>query len=102
MSDQNDTLQKISENLKGLLNDAENAAKSISGKASEQISAASEQLRKTLGDLAANAECTVGKAKETAMGAAARADDAVRDNPWKAIGVAAVAGILVGTLLRKK
>ena len=40
--------------------------------------------------------------REQAKDAATAADDLVHENPWAAVGVAAVAGIVIGVLISRR
>ena len=43
-----------------------------------------------------------GEAVDRAKDAARATDDYVRDNPWKAVGVAAAVGLAIGLLLNRR
>ena len=43
-----------------------------------------------------------GEAVDRAKAAARATDDYVHDNPWQAIGIAAVVGVLVGLLMNRR
>jgi ElaB/YqjD/DUF883 family membrane-anchored ribosome-binding protein len=86
--------------MKAVIDDAEELLKATAGEAGEKIRAAraraEETLRAAKGRLAD--VDVVGQAKD----AAKAADDYVRENPWGAVGVAAIAGLLVGVLISRR
>jgi ElaB/YqjD/DUF883 family membrane-anchored ribosome-binding protein len=96
------TTEKLMEDLRVVVQDAEALLKATAGQAGDRISEAR-----------ARAEDSVRQARERLQGveddltgqakAAVRdADRYVRDNPWQAIGIAAGAGLLIGLLLGRK
>jgi ElaB/YqjD/DUF883 family membrane-anchored ribosome-binding protein len=71
-----------------LAEDTGEAIRQIGGKVESKLQDAATALAK--------AQEAITEQAQTAAGAA---DDYVHDNPWKAIGIAAAAGLLVGILL---
>ncbi|MGH7742555.1 MAG: DUF883 family protein [Candidatus Eiseniibacteriota bacterium] len=88
--------------MKAVIADAEELVKATAGATGERIAAvrarAEERLqsaRQRLGNLE-------GAALDQAKEAARSADEYVRDHPWGAVGIAAVAGLLVGVLISRR
>jgi len=74
------------------------AASSTGEKAAELRARALEQLKALRGRLQEAQEVALQRSK-----AAARAtDDYVHDNPWRAIGIAAGVGVLIGLLISRR
>jgi len=74
------------------------AATSTGEKAAELRARALEQLKALRGRLQEAQELALQRSK-----AAARAtDDYVHDNPWRAIGIAAGVGVLIGLLISRR
>ncbi len=86
--------------LKAVIDDAEELLKATAGAAGERASAARARAEETLRaakEKLANLD-VVGHAKD----AAKAADDYVHEHPWGAVGIAAVAGLLVGVLVSRR
>jgi ElaB/YqjD/DUF883 family membrane-anchored ribosome-binding protein len=94
--------EKLVNDLKNLVADAEELLKATASQAGEKISAARQKIEQSLVEgkkALADAEKTVmAKSKECAE----MADDYVRENPWTAVGVAAGVGLVLGILIRGK
>ena len=88
--------------LKAVIADAEELLKATAGAAGEKVSAvrarAEETLRSAKARLSEVDEVVLARAKE----AARVTDDYVHQNPWGAVGIAAVAGLLVGILISRR
>ena len=93
---------RLANDLKNLVADAEELLKATASQAGDKIGVARQKIEQSLieGKKAlADAEKTiVEKSKE----AAEIADDYVRENPWSAIGIAAGVGLVLGLLIRGK
>ena len=90
------------ENVKSSLDDAEKllreAAESTGDKADELRESALRSLRRTRDGLYDAQDALVEKGRQ----AARVTDDYVHDNPWQAIGLAGVAGLLLGVLISRR
>ncbi len=88
--------------LKAVIADAEELLKATTGTTGERISAAraraEETLRAARQKLAGLDDVVVDQAKE----AARAADEYVREHPWGAVGIAAVAGVLLGVMISRR
>ena len=93
---------KLVNDLKNLVADAEELLKATASQAGEKITEARQKIEQSLVEgkkALADAEKTLlVKSKECA----AIADDYVRENPWTAVGVAAGVGLVLGLLIRGK
>lgn len=98
----NVTVEDLMEDLKAVVQDAEQLLRETENQAGERI----EEIR-------ARAEASLGGAKERLRAAGAdlgtrareagrTADDYVHENPWPAIGIAAGVGFLLGLLGRRR
>ena len=94
--------EQLADDLKAVIQDAEELLKATAGAAGEKVSAAraraEESLRSARSRLASAGEDVIGQAKD----AAKVADDYVREHPWGAVGIAAAAGVLVGLLIARR
>ena len=94
--------EQLVDEMKAVIADAEELLKATTGAAGERISAArtraQERLRSAREKLAGLDDAVIDQAKE----AAKTADDYVREHPWGAVGIAAVAGLLLGVLISRR
>lgn len=94
--------QKLMEDLSAVVTDAEELLKATASQTGERITAARTRAEGTLHAaklrLADAQEAVMDKAKY----AAKETDAYVHDNPWKAVGVAAVVGVLIGALISRR
>jgi ElaB/YqjD/DUF883 family membrane-anchored ribosome-binding protein len=93
---------KLMEDLRLVVTDAEELLKATAGQAGERVAQARTKAEDSL-RAAREALAEAGdEALERAREAAASADDYVRENPWTVVGIAAGVGLLVGLLLSRK
>lgn len=93
---------KLITDVKTLMSDADDIVKAMATATGDKATELGEKLRvklrtarEKMGDVQ---EVVADRAK-----AAARAtDDFVHDNPWKAVGIAAGAGFLIGLLVNRR
>lgn len=97
-----DAREQIVLDMKAVIADAEELLKATTGATGERITAAraraEETLRAAREKLSRLDDAVVDRAKETARAA----DEYVREHPWGAVGIAAVAGLLVGVLISRR
>jgi ElaB/YqjD/DUF883 family membrane-anchored ribosome-binding protein len=85
------TTDKLMDDLKAVVGDAEDLLKATAGQGGEQIA----RIR-------ARAEESVRHARERMKDAGLQIDEEVRAHPWTAVGVAAGLGLVLGILLGRK
>ena len=94
--------QKLMDDLSAVVSDAEELLKATASQTGERITEvrakAQESLRAAKVRLADAQEALVEKAKA----AARETDTYVHENPWKAAGIAAAVGVLVGALIARR
>jgi ElaB/YqjD/DUF883 family membrane-anchored ribosome-binding protein len=92
--------ERLVNDLRTLVSDAEELFKATATQAGEKITVARQKIEQSLieGKRAlADAETTLlNRSKECAE----IADDYVRENPWGAVGIAAAVGLAIGLLIR--
>lgn len=97
-----DAREQLAVDMKAVITDAEELLRATAGATGERIAAARARAQETVRvareKLSHLDDMVIDQAKE----AARSADDYVRRNPWGAIGVAAVAGLLVGVMIARK
>lgn len=93
--------EKLVQDLRVVVNDAEELLKATAGQAGEKVAAARERIQENLvaakERLVAAERVVVEKTKQ----AAKATDEYVHENPWKAVGIAAGAGLIVGMLIAR-
>ncbi len=94
--------ERLVNDLRTLVADAEELLKVTASQAGEKIGLARQKIEQSLTEgkkALADAEKTlVMKSKECAE----IADDYVRENPWSAVGIAAAIGLVFGLMIRSK
>ena len=93
---------KLMDGLKTAIGEAEHylsdTGEQISGKTSEVRARFEDTLRTARTDLRKLEDSVIARSHEVAQSA----DVYVRDNPWKAVGMGAAAGVIVGILLSRR
>jgi ElaB/YqjD/DUF883 family membrane-anchored ribosome-binding protein len=93
---------KLMEDLRLVVTDAEELLRATAGQAGEKVAAARARAEESI-DAAKARIAQAGYAAAAQTREAAKAtNEYVHDNPWTAIGVAAAVGLVVGVLLAKK
>jgi ElaB/YqjD/DUF883 family membrane-anchored ribosome-binding protein len=94
--------EKLVADLKIVVADAEELLRATASQAGEKVSAARERIQASL----ATAKVKLGEAErallEKTKQAAKAADDYVHENPWQAVGIAALAGLVLGILISRR
>jgi ElaB/YqjD/DUF883 family membrane-anchored ribosome-binding protein len=97
-----DARDQLVTDMKAVITDAEELLRATTGATGERISAAraraEETLRNARQKIASLDDVVMNQAKE----AAKQADSYVRENPWGAVGIAAVAGLVVGVMISRR
>lgn len=93
--------EKLMQDLRVVVADAEELLRATAGQAGEKVSAARERIQENLAAakerLAAAQEAVAAKTKQ----AAKATDEYVHENPWKAVGIGAGVGLIVGMLISR-
>jgi ElaB/YqjD/DUF883 family membrane-anchored ribosome-binding protein len=88
--------------MKAVIADAEELLKATAGAAGERVGAARARVEETL----RNARAKLSELDDTviaqAKDAARTTDEYVHEHPWSAVGIAAVAGLLVGVMISRR
>ncbi len=94
--------EKLVSDMKVVVSDAEEILRATDGVAGEKVG----ELRERIIDRLRDAKVRIADAEEMLVDrtkAAARAtDDYVNDNPWRAVGIAAGIGLLVGIIIGRR
>ena len=96
------TKEKLAQDLKIVISDAEDLLRATASQAGEKVSAAREKIQESLRrarlKLADVEDAIVDKSKQ----AARVTDEYVHDHPWRAVGIAAGIGFVVGLLIGRR
>ncbi len=93
--------EKLMQDFRVVVTDAEELLRATAGLAGEKVSAARERIQENLASakvrLSAAEEAVAAKTKQ----AARATDEYVHENPWKAVGIGAGVGLIVGMLISR-
>ena len=96
------TKDKLVQDLKIVVADAEELLRATASQAGEKVAAVREKVQDSLHrakiKLAEAEEVLIDKGKQ----AARQTDEYVHDNPWKAVGIAAGIGFVIGLLIGRR
>jgi ElaB/YqjD/DUF883 family membrane-anchored ribosome-binding protein len=93
---------KLVQDFRAVVADAEELLKSTASQAGEKVAAARERIQDSLHKakvkLAEAEDVIVQRGRQ----AARVTDDYVRENPWQAVGIAAGVGLVIGLLIGRR
>jgi ElaB/YqjD/DUF883 family membrane-anchored ribosome-binding protein len=96
------TKEKLAQDLKIVIADAEELLRATASQAGEKVSAARDRIQDSLRHakvkLAEVEDAFIDQGKQ----AARAADEYVHEHPWKAVGIAAGIGLVVGMLISRR
>ena len=96
------TKDKLAQDLKIVISDAEELLRATANQAGDKVSAAREKIQDSLREakikLAEVEDILLDKGKQ----AARATDEYVHDNPWRAVGIAAGVGLIIGMLISRR
>ena len=96
------TKDKLIEDLKIVIADAEDLLRATASQAGEKISAAREKVQDSLDRARAGLGNIEDVVMDTGKQVARATDEYVQDNPWQAVGIAAAVGLVIGLLISKR
>jgi ElaB/YqjD/DUF883 family membrane-anchored ribosome-binding protein len=94
--------QKTGNQLGKFLDDVEDLVRHVTPLQDTDISGARQRVESSINSVRTTAERGIHKTVETTRAAAKATDSFVHSSPWTAIGIAAVAGALLASLVRSK
>jgi ElaB/YqjD/DUF883 family membrane-anchored ribosome-binding protein len=94
--------EKLVADLKVVVADAEELLRATASQAGEKVSAARERIQASLATAKVKLSDAERALLEKSKLAAKATDEYVRDNPWQAVGVAALAGLVLGVLISRR
>ncbi len=99
---QNDvSKEKLMQDLQLVVSDAEELLKATAGQAGDKVSAARERIQESLSTARARLSEAQEAMLEKTKQAARATDEYVHENPWRAVGIAAGVGLVVGMLISR-
>lgn len=96
------TTDRLVEDLKQVVHDAEELLKATAGQAGENIARVRARAEASLHSARERLVELSGSGAERVREKAGQANAYVHDNPWAAIGAGAVVGLLVGLLMGRR
>jgi len=96
------TTDKLMEDLRLVVSDAEELLKATAGLAGENVNNARARAEDSVRAARARIADAGHVVAEQTREAAKAADDYLRENPWTAVGIAAAVGIVIGVLMNRK
>jgi len=102
MQDNDVTAEKLAADLRLVISDAEALLRATAGKAGDTAAAARAKMQESLESVKLQLGPLGEEAAEQARAAVRVTDDYVRENPWQAVGIAALVGIALGLLVSRR
>ncbi len=96
------TKEKLVEDLKIVIADAEDLLRATASQAGEKISAAREKVQDSLDRAKSGLGDIEDVVMDTGRQAARATDEYVQAHPWQAVGIAAAVGLVIGLLISKR
>jgi ElaB/YqjD/DUF883 family membrane-anchored ribosome-binding protein len=93
---------RLMSDIKAVVADAEELLKATASQTGEHITKARAKAEESLSKAKVRLADAQAATAEHARAAARATDDYVHENPWRAVGVAAVAGLLLGALISRR
>ena len=93
---------KLVQDMRVVISDAEELLRATANQAGEKISVARERIQDSLHEAKVKLAEAEALVTERAKQAARYTDEYVHENPWRAIGIAAGIGVLLGLLITRR
>lgn len=93
---------KLVADMRVVIADAEELLRATAGQASEKVAAARTKIQDSVNTAKVKLEQLSETSAERAKAAAHVTDDYVRNHPWHAVGIAALVGLVLGTLISRR
>ena len=94
--------EKLAQDLKIVISDAEELLRATASQAGEKVAAARERIQASLASAKVKLSDVERAALEKAKEAAKATDEYVQENPWQAVGIAAGVGFVLGILIGRR
>ncbi len=93
--------EKLMQDLHLVMTDAEELLRATASHTGEKVSAARERIQESLSATKERLVAAQKQVTEKARQAAKVTDEYVHENPWKAVGMGAGAGLIIGMLISR-
>lgn len=91
--------QKLAQDLRTTIEDVEELLRLTAGQVGERMAEVRSHLQESLAQSRTHLQGLQADAIERGRQASAEVEHYVQDHPWKALGIAALAGLVVGALI---
>ena len=98
----NSSKQKLVSDMKVVVSDAEEILRATAGVAGEKMVDLRERISERLRDAKIRIADAEAALVDRTKAAARATDDYVNDNPWRAVGIAAAIGLLLGVIIGRR
>ncbi|MBI4195024.1 MAG: DUF883 domain-containing protein [Betaproteobacteria bacterium] len=96
------TREKLTQDLKVVVADAEELLRATANQAGEKVAVAREKIQESLRRAKIKLAEAEGVVADKTKEAARATDEYVHENPWKAVGIAAGVGLIIGLLIGRR
>ncbi len=93
--------KKIASDLRNIIDDAESILANTAHLNDEKITALRQKIAHRLNFAKEQLKNMENEVRQKTKQCADKADQYVNENPWKAVGIAGVAGLILGLLLKR-
>ena len=93
---------KFVQDMRVVITDAEELLRATASQAGEKIGVARERIQDSLHQAKVKLAETEAVLRERAQQVARDGEEYVRDNPWRAVGIAAGIGLVLGLILSRR
>lgn len=93
--------EKLMQDLQVVVTDAEELLKATAGQVGDKVLVARERIQDSLNAAKARLDIAQADMLERTKQAANATDEYVHENPWRAVGIAAGVGLVVGMLISR-
>ncbi len=93
--------ERLMQDLRLVVADAEELLRASAGEAGEKVSAARQRIEEHLAAAKVRLAETEAAMLEKTRAAAHATDEFVHENPWRSVGIAAGAGLVIGMLISR-
>ncbi|MDP2680815.1 MAG: DUF883 family protein [Rhodoferax sp.] len=93
--------ERLMLDLRLIVADAEELLRASAGEVDEKVSVARQRIEEHLGSAKARLADAEAAMLEKTKAAAQTADEYVHENPWRAVGIAAAVGLVLGMLISR-
>lgn len=93
--------EKLMHDMRAVVDDAEELLRATAGQAGDKVAAARERIQANLAVAKGRLTEAEHELIEKTKRAAKATDEYVHENPWKAVGIAAGVGLVVGMLISR-